>query len=191
MPIDEALPIILAEMNAVRSRTTVDLPRVGLRRRLTAMDIFEIMVRIDDLAIVHSLSGSSSELDRWALNDCAGLVRRLNGEPGSFLLAVLLTISPHGLAQMASQLSLFRWMEVARALNGVTENQFRALHNLQDFEDYLTGATARRPKVDLPYVFPLPAPSVLRIVQGFKFRFEIFKDQGYQQAMKRYIRFFC
>ncbi len=191
MPIDEALPIILAEMNAVRNRTTVDLPRVGWRRRLTAMDIFEIMVRIDDVAIVNSLSGSSFELDRWALNDCAGLVRRLSTEPGSFLLAVLLTISPQGLAQMASQLSLFRWMEVARALNGITPDQLKALNYLKELEDYLMGATSRRPKVDLPFVFPLPAPSVLRIVQGFRFRFEILKEQGYQQAMKRYIRFFC
>jgi hypothetical protein len=150
-----------------------------------------MMIRIDDLAVTSSLSGTSPALDHWAEVDCASLLRRLEEEPRSYLLAVLLILSPRGLARVAQHLSFFRWMEVARAANNLSPDQLAAIRGSRELEGYLTGSGYNRPRLDLPVVFPVPLPSVLRVVQSARFRFNLLKQEGYDEALRRYVRFFC
>lgn len=190
MPIAESLSIILAEMLAVRNRAPLPEETVTVSERMTTLDIFEMMILVDDVARSASLSGCCPGLEHWATVDCPSLLRRLEGEPRAFLLAVLLTLSPRGLAAMADHLSFFRWMEVARAANNLTLDQLRALRGCHDLEGYLLGNGSSRPRLDLPMVFPLPFPSVLRVVQSARFRLRLLKPEGYDEALQRYARFF-
>lgn len=191
MPIEESLSIILAEMLAIRTRTPPPDASISLTDRMTTLDIFEMMIRIDDLAVTSSLSGTSPALDHWAEVDCASMLRRLDEEPRSYLLAVLLILSPRGLARVAQHLSFFRWMEVARAANNLSPDQLAAIRGSRELERYLTGSGYNRPRLDLPVVFPVPLPSVLRVVQSARFRFNLLKQEGYDEALRRYVRFFC
>ncbi len=190
--LEEALPIILGEMVALKGGLPAPRGEISLEQRLSALDRFEMMIRIDDVAVQAGLSEICPQLDRWATVDPPSLVRRLRQEPGHFSLAALLTLSPQGLARMASELSLLRWMEVVRALNRVSPEQLTLLRqNHQMLEDYLLGISSSPPPLDLPWVLPVPAPSILRVVQGIKFRYSLLEEEGYRAAMARYIRFFC
>lgn len=190
MTFEESLSIILAEMLAIRTRTSAPEAAVTLTDRMTILDIFEMMIRIDDLAVESALSGTNRGLDHWAVVDTPSLVRRLANEPRSYTLATLLTLSPRGLASVARHLSFFSWMEVARAANNLTRDQLAEIGR-SELEAYLTDASPRRPRLDLPLVFVLPLPSVLRVVQSARFRLNLLKQDGYDQAMGRYVRFFC
>lgn len=191
MPIEESLSIILAEMLAIRTRSAPPDASVSITDRMTTLDIFEMMIRIDDLAVHCGLSGTGSVLEHWAQTDCPSLLRRLDDEPRAYLLAVLLLLSPKGLASVARHLSFFRWMEVARAANNLSPDQLSAIGRCRDLEDYLTGAIRQRPRLDLPMLFPLPLPSVLRVVQSARFRLQLLKQEGHDEALRRYVRFFC
>lgn len=191
MPIEESLSIILAEMLAIRTRTPPPEASVSLTDRMTSLDIFEMMIRIDDLAVQSALSGTSAALEHWTEVDCPSLLRRLETEPRGFLLAVLLQLSPRGLARVAQHLSFFRWMEVARAANNLTTDQLMAIARDHQLERYLAGSNLPRPRLDLPLLFPLPMPSVLRVVQSARFRMNLLKQEGHDEALRRYVRFFC
>ena len=73
MPIEESLSIILAEMLAIRTRTPPPDASISLTDRMTTLDIFEMMIRIDDLAVTSSLSGTSPALEHLAEVDCASM----------------------------------------------------------------------------------------------------------------------
>lgn len=191
MPIEESLSIILAEMLAIRTRAPAPEGSVSLTDRMTTLDIFEMMIRIDDLAVQSSLSGTSPALEHWAQVDCPSLLRRLEKEPRGLLLAVLLKLTPRGLASIARHLSFFRWMEIARAANNLSSDQLEAIRASYELDSYLTGTTHNRPRLDLPFMFPLPMPSVLRVVQSARFRLNLLKQEGYDEALRRYMRFFC
>lgn len=191
MPIEESLSIILAEMLAIRTRTSPPEAAVSLTDRMTTLDIFEMMIRIDDLAVQSSLSGTRPALEHWAQVDCPSLLKRLETEPRGFLLAVLLTLTPRGLACVARHLSFFRWMEIARAANNLSPDQLNAIASSPHLESYLTGHTHTRPRLDLPLILPIPMPSVLRVVQSARFRLNLLKQEGYDEALRRYVRFFC
>jgi hypothetical protein len=191
MPIEESLSIILAEMLAIRTRTAPPDASVSLTDRMTTLDIFEMMIRVDDLAMQAGLSGTSPTLEQWAHADCPSLLHRLEQEPRGYLLAVLLLLSPRGLACVARHLSFFRWMEVARAANNLSLDQLRAIGQCSELEHYLTGVSRQRPRLDLPMLFPLPLPSVLRVVQSARFRLNLLKQEGHEEALRRYVRFFC
>lgn len=191
MPIEESLSIILAEMLALRTRTPPPEASVGLTDRMTILDTFEMMIRIDDLAVEAALSGTSPELQQWSEVDCASLVRRLEEEPRAFVLPVLLTLAPRGIARMATHVPFMSWMEIARAANNLNADQLASLRRSGELESYLTGKTRSRPRLDLPLLFPLPLPSVLRVVQSARFRVSLLKEEGYQEALRRYVRFFC
>jgi hypothetical protein len=191
MPIEESLSIILAEMLAIRTRTPPPSASVSLTDRMTTLDIFEMMIRIDDLAVASSLSGTSPTLEHWVEVDCPSLLRRLENEPRGYMLAVVLVLSPRGLARVARHLSFFRWMEIARAANNLSPDQLKAIRGNHALEAYLTGASSVRPALDLPMLFPLPMPSVLRVVQSARFRFNLLQAEGHEEALRRYVRFFC
>lgn len=191
MPFEESLSIILAEMLAIRTRTRAPDVSLGLTARMTTLDIFEMMIRIDDLAVASSLSGINPMFERWALADPSSLVHRLEQEPKGYLLAVLLTVAPKGLAQMARHLSFFTWMEVARAANNLSQDQLEQLRDCRELEEYLAGSGQKRPDLSLPLIFPLPMPSVLRVVQSARFRLKLLGQEGYEEALQRYVRFFC
>lgn len=190
MTFEESLSIILAEMLAIRTRSAAPDAAVNLTDRMTTLDIFEMMIRIDDLALESGLSGRNPQLDHWAMVDTPSLIQRLSSESRSFTLATLLTLSPRGLAAVARHLSFFTWMEVARAANNLTRDQLNSIGRCE-LEAYLTGVSSLRPRLDLPLVFALPLPSVLRVVQSARFRLNLLKQHGYDQAMARYVRFFC
>lgn len=191
MMIDEALPIILRQANTGMSGAFSLEGDVGFWLRMKALDIFECMIRVDDVAQARSLVGVNSQLDSWALSDPASLAEKLLAEPRTLTLGVLLTVSTAALGQLASHLPLTRWMEVARAVNRVSFGQASALRESRALERYLCGSGGPSPRLDLPWVLPLPAPSALRVVQNFRFRRGLIEDAGYQEAMRRYIRFFC
>lgn len=190
MSIDEALPLILKRANRPLGGSDQTDP-VGVWDSTKWLDIFECMLRIDDYAHTENLSGTSSYLDQWAKSDPAGLNEALLKESKKLLLAVVLVITPRALGHLSSQISLTHWMEAARAVNRVSKEQFRALHDVSGLEAYLAGRTRQTPTVDLPWVLPLPAPSMLRVVQSMKFRLGLVSDKGYREAMRRYIRFYC
>lgn len=190
MTFEESLSILLAEMLAIRTRSAAPDAAVTLTDRMTTLDTFEMMIRIDDLAVESGLSGRNLQLDDWAVGDAPSLLKRLQAESRAYTLATLLTLSPRGLAAVARYLSFFSWMEVARAANNLTRDQLAAIERCE-LEAYLTGTQSRRPKLDLPLVFMLPLPSVLRVVQSARFRLNLLKQEGYEQAMARYVRFFC
>lgn len=191
MPIEESLSIILAEMLAFRTRTAPPEASVSISDRMVTLDIFEMMIRIDDLSMENGLSGASPTFDQWALTDCPSLLARLEREPRGYLLAVLLLLSPRGLAGVARHLSFFRWMEAARAANNLSPDQLKTLARCGELEAYLTGASRQRPRLDLPMLFPIPVPSVLRVVQSARFRLGLLKQEGHDEALRRYVRFFC
>lgn len=149
------------------------------------------MLRIDDAALAESLSGTSTFLDEWARKSPATLVDTLRRENKRMLLAVLLLITPRALGVLSSHLPLTYWMEAARAVNRISHDQFRALRENRELEQYLSGHSGRAPRMNLPSVFPLPAPSMLRVVQSMKFRMGLTGEKGYAEAMRRYIRFYC
>lgn len=190
MRFEESLSVILAEMLALRTRSRPPQIAMSLTTRMTTLDIFEMMIRIDDLAVASSLSGRNPTLQRWAENDAASLVHRLAGEPKSYLLAVLLTVAPTGVGQLACHLSFFTWMELARAANNLSQDQLQALARCAEFEPYLLGEGSTRPRIDMPMVFLFPLPSMLRVVQSARFRLGLLKPQGYDEALRRYVRFF-
>jgi hypothetical protein len=191
MPIEESLSIILAEMLALRTRTSAPRAAVSLTARMTTLDTFEMMIRLDDLAVETDLCGLNPGLQHWAEVDCGSLVRRLKQESRSYLLPVLLTLTPRGLARMAEHLSFFQWMEAARAANNLTPDQIARIRRCRELEPYLLGNSHARPRLDLPMQFPLPMPSVLRVVQSARFRLGLLKQEGHDQALARYVRFFC
>ncbi len=149
------------------------------------------MLRIDDAAFTESLSGTSSFLDDWARQSPTSLVETLRRENKRMLLAVLLLVSPRALGFLSSHLPLTYWMEAARAVNRISPEQFKALRHTGELEEYLAGRSRQAPRLNLPSVFPLPAPSMLRVVQSMKFRMGLTGDEGYREAMRRYIRFYC
>lgn len=189
--IEEALPIILRRANFPVWAPRNSEENVGLWTSTKWLDIFECMVRIDDAAAAESLSDTNPLLDSWALQNPRTLVEALRRENGRMLLAVLLVVSPRALGNLSSHLPLTYWMEAARAVNRVSVEQFRALTDTSALGEYLAGRSRHAPRVDLPTVFPLPAPSMLRVVQSMKFRFGLTGDEGYREAMRRYIRFYC
>lgn len=191
MPIEESLSIILAEMLAIRKRTPPPEASVSLTNRMTILDIFEMMILIDDLAVASGLSGSRPALEHWVEVDCPSLLARLEREPRGYLLAVVLVLSPRGLATMARHLSFFRWMELARAANNLNSDQLRAIGQCQELEGYLMGHSRFPPRLDLPLLFPIPMPSVLRVLQSARFRLRLLKQEGHDEALRRYVRFFC
>ena len=192
MPIEESLSIILAEMLAIRTRTPAPRAAVSLQARMTTLDTFEMMIRLDDLAMETKLSGTSPGLQHWAEVDGSSLLRRLEREPRSYLLPVLLTLDPRGLARMAEHLSFFQWMEVTRAANNLDPDQVASIGNAsRELERYLMGESSACPRLSLPMLLPLPLPSVLRVVQSARFRIGLLKQEGHDAALARYVRFFC
>lgn len=191
MMIDEALPIILRQANTSVPAALSLEGEVGFWLRMRALDVFECMIRIDDVASSQSLTGLSAEIDGWARSDPVSLAGRLMRERRAITLAVLLTISPVALGRLSEHLPLIHWMEAARAVNRVSPDQASALRQNTQLESYLVGKTPQRPRLNLPWVLPLPAPSALRVVQNFRFRRGLMEDTGYREAMRRYIRFFC
>lgn len=191
MLIDDALPIILRQANSGMPAALSLEGEVGFWLRMKALDIFECMIRIDDVARAQSLTGLSPQLDGWALSDPVSLAGRLMREKRAITLAVLLTISPHALGRLSEHLPLTHWMEAARAVNRVSPDQASALRRNPQVEQYLCGKMSTPPRLNLPWVLPLPAPSALRVVQNFRFRRGLMEDSGYREAMRRYIRFFC
>jgi len=189
--IEEALPIILRRANHPLWAPVDPEGRIGLWDSTRWLDIFECMLRIDDAAQAESLSATSAYFDEWAKNDPRALVEALRRENKRMILAVLLVVSPRALGSLSSHLSLTYWMEVARAVNRVSREQFQSLRDTSELEAYLAGRSSRQPRLNLPSVFPLPAPSMLRVVQSMKFRFGLVADDGYRKAMRRYIRFYC
>ena len=189
--IDEALPIILRRANHPLEASRKQQASVGLWDSTKWLDIFECMLRIDDAAFTESLSGTSSFLDDWARQSPATLVDILRRENKRMLLAVLLLVSPRAPGFLSSHLPLTYWMEAARAVNRISPEQFKALRHNRELEEYLAGRSRNAPRLNLPSVFPLPAPSMLRVVQSMKFRMGLSGDEGYREAMRRYIRFYC
>jgi hypothetical protein len=189
--IDEALPIILKRANYPLWAPHDPEDHVGLWTSTKWLDIFECMLRIDDAAATESLSGTNAYLDEWARSSPEALVESLRRENKRMLLAVLLVVTPRALGFLSSHLPLTYWMEAARAVNRISRDQFRGLRDTTDLQSYLSGSSGTPPKLNLPAVFPLPAPSMLRVVQSMKFRFGLVGDEGYREAMRRYIRFYC
>lgn len=189
LPLPVAISVLLEDILAVRQRQPRPAIKVGLQDRLQALDIFEMMIRVDDLSQQTGLSGSCLELERWAELDVASLGRRLSKESGGIVLATLLLLSPRALGAVAPEISFLRWMEVARALNHITQEQLRMLHGDCGLQGYLMG-TAGRPELNFPWVFPLPLPSVLRVVQSTRFRLGLMKPEGQAEAKQRHARFF-
>ncbi len=187
LPLPEAISLLLEDIVAAKQQRP--RPDVALMDRLQALDLFEMMIRVDDLSEQGGLSGGNPELDRWAELDPASFGRKLSAEPGGIILATLLLLSPRALGALAPQLSFMRWMEVTRALNHVTPEQLRGLRGDYRLEQYLTGA-AGRPHLNFPWVFPLPLPSVLRVVQSTKFRLGLMNPEGQAEARRRHARFF-
>lgn len=189
--IGDALPILLRQANAELSGAFSIKGDFSLRERLRALDIFECMIRIDNVASTEHLSGINSHLDHWALSDPQSLARRLSELPKTLTLAVALTISAGGLGALSNHISLYHWIELARAANGVSSTQAEALRRNHKLEPYLSGGTPDQPQIDLPRVLSFPLPSALRVVQNFRFRKGLMEDSGYREAMRRYVRFFC
>ncbi len=189
LPLPVAISVLLEDILAVRHRQPRPTIKVGLQDRLQALDIFEMMIRVDDLSQQTGLSGSCPELERWAELDVGSLGRRLSKERGGIVLATLLLLSPQALGAVAPEISFLRWMEVARALNHITQEQLRMLRGDCGLQGYLMG-TARIPELNFPWVFPLPLPSVLRVVQSTRFRLGLMKPEGQAEARRRHARFF-
>ncbi len=190
MPLAEAIALLLEDITAVRDRRPRLIDRVRMQDRLQALDLFEMMIRVDDLGQSAGLTGSCPELERWVELEPETLGRRLARESGPILLATLLVLSPRSLARLAPTLSFLRWMEIARALNNISPNQLAFLHQVTNLESYLLGQTSGAPPLDMPWVFRLPLPSVLRVVQSTRFRFGLIKPEGQAEAWRRYARFF-
>ena len=191
MSIDEALPIILKRANYPLWAPHDPQDHVGLWTSTKWLDIFECMLRLDDAACAESLSGTNLYLDEWARRNPESLVETLRRENKRMLLAVLLVVTPRALGFLSSHLPLTYWMEAARAVNRISREQFRALRDTSELQSYLSGGSKHPPRLSLPSVFSLPAPSMLRVVQSMKFRFGLVGDEGYREAMRRYIRFYC
>ena len=138
--------------------------------RVKALDIFECMIRIDEVSHSHYLSALNRSLDQWALTDPRSLCSRLLGESGQLTLATLLTVSAPALGRLSPQLPLKTWLEAARAANKITPDHAAGLKKCRTLEPYLLGESRRVPRLSLPWVLPLPAPSMLRAVQNFRFR---------------------
>lgn len=190
MTIAESLSVLLEEMQAVRMRTPYPRTGVSLSARMVTLDIFEMMILLDDLAQSSGLSGLNQALDRWASLDGASFVARLSCEPNSLLLASLLTIGPRGLAGVADHLKFFRWMEVTRAGNNLSQDQLRSIGSCTSLEPYLNGAYVARPQLKLPFISSFPLPSMLRVVQSARFRLGLLREEGHRAAMLHYARFF-
>lgn len=189
LPLAEAISILLEDIIAVRHRRSRPVAKVAISDRLQALDLFEMMIRVDDVASQAGLSGSCPELERWAELDPDSLGARLATEPGGLVLAVLLLLSARALGRVAPQISFLRWMELTRALNHITQPQLAALRSSEGLERYLLG-TAARPDLNFPWVFPLPLPSVLRVIQSTRFRLGLLRPEGQAEAWRRYARFF-
>ena len=191
MTIDEAIPHILKKFHGILKGERGRIPGLSPWTQMTALDTFECMIRLEDTAQNGGVANSNPRLDQWACTDPEGLKDRLRTEPRNLTLAVLLTISPKGMGELARHLSFLAWMDTTRAANRLDESHFRTIRCNMELEDYLLGHSSSLPPLKLPYVLPFPVPSMLRVVQNFRFRKKLLKDLGYQQAMKRYIRFFC
>lgn len=191
VPLNRAILLLLHEMQDFRERRWSGRVEVGFKARVMALDIFEMMIRVDDLALSSGLSGLHRELDHWAIIDGASVVRRLRMESRSMMLATLLTLGPKGLAGVAEHMTFFEWMEVVRAANNLTLDQLRAIAEASELESYLLGRGGRCPKLRLPIQLPLPLPSALRAVQSARFRWGLFRGNSTEQAFVRYFRFFA
>jgi hypothetical protein len=187
MRIDEAIPTILRRKHGMLTGPTAVISPAEAWREAQLLDTFECMILVEDA----STSLSSPRLDHWAVTDPVSLVARLAREPRKFTLATLLHLSPHGLGCLSWVLPHLQWLEAARAANNISADQLSKLGATNTLEAYLHGDIREAPRLDLPMVFPLPAPSVLRVIQNLRFRFRLQKEQGYQEAMQRYIRFYC
>ncbi len=186
----EAIALLLEDITAVRDQRPRLIDRVRMQDRLQALDLFEMMIRVDDLGQSAGLTGSCPELERWAELEPETLGRRLTRESGSVLLATLLVLSPKSLARLAPSLSFLRWMEVARALNNVSPEQLAFLPQADQLQSYLLGQSNGAPNLNMPWMFPLPLPSILRVVQSGRFRMGLVKPEGQAEAWRRYARFF-
>lgn len=191
MTIDEAIPHILKKFHGILKGERSRVPGLSPWIQMTALDTFECMIRIEDTAQAGHVANSNPRLDHWALSDPESLYQRLRKEPSKYTLAVLLTISPKGMGMLARHLSFLSWMDSTRAANRLDESHFVTIRGNQELEDYLLGHSSTQPDLKLPFVLPVPLPSMLRVVQNFRFRKNLLKDSEYQQAMRRYIHFFC
>ena len=190
--IDEVLPTILRDAHSHLSGAFSLRGEVGLSVRIRAMDIFECMICIDNAASRAYLTGCYQRLDGWALSEPGSLAERLRLLPRTWSLATVLTITPRAMGRLCEEFSLYTWMELARASNGVSADQAAELRENRELETFICeDVSVEPPSLNLPTVMALPMPSALRVVQNFRFRKGLRQDSGYQDAMRQYVKFFC